>query len=87
MAAERGESGSFETSKSFAEEYTKTVRQVLLEAGRLVTDDYSGGFLVRNHYQLKLSKRIEYGYSILGTDAVVTPTGALQVSGRYDGTV
>lgn len=87
VAAERGESRNFETAAAFAEQYAKTVRQVLLAAGRLVTGSYPGGFLAANHYQIKLSKRIEYGYSILGTDSVITATGALQVSGRYDGTI
>lgn len=87
VAADRGESGDFETAKTFAERYVKTVRQVLLAAGRLVTGSYPGGFLARNHYQVKFPGRIDYGYMIIGTDGFTTPTGSLQVSGRYQGTV
>ena len=86
VASKRGESGDYETSKAFAEEYVKKVRQVLLAAGRLVTAGYPAGFLVRNYHQVKFPARIEYGYMIIGVAGFTTPTGSLQVSGRYQGT-
>ena len=85
VVAKRVESGDWETAKEKAEIYAKKVRQVILAGGRLVTPDYSGGFLAAGHYQVSFAGRISYGYYVIDGENI-QPAGKMTVQGRYQGT-
>lgn len=86
IAADRKPAGSWEDATEFITIYTKVVKQILRNAGRLITTEYPDGFLAPGHYKVNFPELTHY-YYYNWESSKLTASAEFPVSAKYFGTI